>query len=76
MPDPKNFWTQQRQDGTWETKQEGASRASRVFDTQADSWDYTKDRARNAGGEAFLKGRDNRIRERNSYGNDPYPPEG
>lgn len=71
MPNKKNFWTQQRTDGNWETQQEGAVRASRVFETQAESWDYTKQRARDAGGEAFLKGRNDRIRERNTYGHDP-----
>ena len=76
MPNKKNFRTQKRDDGKWETKREGASRASKVFDTQAQSWDYTQERARDARGEAFLKGRDNLIRERNTYGNDPFPPRG
>jgi hypothetical protein len=76
MPNEKNFWTQKRDDGKWETKQEGASRASRTFDTQAESWDYTKQRAQDSKGEAFLKGRDNQIRERNTYGDDPHPPKG
>jgi len=71
MPNKNNFWTQQRNDGKWETKQEGAARASKVFDTQAESWRYTRQRAEEAGGEAYLKGRDGLIRERNTYGHDP-----
>lgn len=71
MPNKRNFWTQQRPDGSWETLQEGATRASKVFETQAQSWEYSKQRAREAHGEAFLKGRDNLIRERNTYGHDP-----
>ncbi len=71
MPDRKDFRTQQRSDQKWETKQEGASRASKVFDTQADAWEYTKDRARSSQGEAYLKGQNGQIRERNTYGNDP-----
>ncbi len=76
MPDNSNFWTQQREDGKWESKREGAERASKVTDTQAEAWQYSKDHAREEKGEAFLKGCDNRIRERNTYGKDPYPPKG
>lgn len=71
MPNPKNFWTQQRQDGKWESKREGADRPSKVTDTQAEAWKYSKEQAKDEGGEAFLKGRDGLIRERNTYGNDP-----
>jgi len=71
MPNKKNFWTQQRPDNKWDTQQEGGGRASKVFDTQAESWDYTKQRAKEAHGEAFLKGRDNQIRDRNTFGHDP-----
>lgn len=76
MTNKNNYWTQQREDGTWESKREGAQRASKVTDKQAEAWEYSKDRARNQKGEAFLKGRDNQIRERNTYGNDPHPPKG
>jgi hypothetical protein len=71
-----NYWTHQRQDGKWETKREGAKRASVVTDTQAEAWQRNKELGKESGGEAFLKGRDNKIRERNSYGDDPYPPKG
>ena len=76
MPNPKNFWTQRREDGNWESKREGAERASKVTETQAEAWEYSKERARDTGGEAFLKNREGLIRERNTYGDDPYPPEG
>ena len=76
MPNDKNFWTQQRPDGKWESKREGADRASKVTDTQAEAWAYSKEHAKAEQGEAFLKGRDNKIRERNTYGNDPHPPKG
>lgn len=77
MSNNGNFWTQQRPDGKWESKREGADRASKVTDTQAKAWEYSKDHARAEGGEAFLKNRDGKIRERNTYGDgDPYPPKG
>ena len=71
MADKRDYWTQQRPDGKWETKHEGASRASGVFETQAEAWSRSKDLARDKSGEAYLKGRDGQIRERNTYGNDP-----
>lgn len=76
MGNNKNFWTQQRSDGKWESKREGADRASKVTDTQANAWGYSKDHARKEGGEAFLKNQEGKIRERNTYGKDPYPPKG
>jgi len=76
MADRKNLWTQKRSDGKWESKREGANRASKVTDTQAEAWQYSKDHARKDKGEAFLKGTDHKIRERNTYGNDPFPPKG
>ena len=36
----------------------------------------TFDIARNQHTEVYIHGRDGRIRERDSYGNDPYPPKG
>jgi len=73
---PDDFWTHPRPDGKWGTKKAGASRDSRVFGNQAQSWEYTKERAKEEGGEAFLQNRQGRIRERNTYGEDPYPPKG
>lgn len=71
MANKNNFWTQQRDDGKWETLREGSDRASKVADTQAESWDYTQQRAREEKGEAFLKNREGKIRERNTFGHDP-----
>lgn len=76
MSNNNNFWTQQRPDGKWESKREGAERASKVTDTQAEAWGYSKSHAREEKGEAFLKGCNNKIRERNTYGNDQNPPKG
>ncbi|MCS6626774.1 DUF2188 domain-containing protein [Roseibacterium beibuensis] len=71
-----NHWTSPRPDGRWESQREGSQRPSRVFDTQREAWEHTREAARQDGGEAFLQGRNGRIRERNTYGDDPYPPEG
>jgi hypothetical protein len=76
MADDKNYWTQQRPDGKWESKRGGGKRASKVTETQAEAWRYSQSKAKESGGEAFLKGRDDKIRARNTYGKDPYPPKG
>ena len=76
MAEKKNHWTSPRKDGKWESKTEGASRPSRVFDTQSDAWKYSKQRARADKVAARLQNRKGQIRERNTYGNDPYPPKG
>jgi len=71
MADRRDYWTQQRPDGLWEAKHEGAARASGVFKTQAEAWNRSKDLARGQQGEAYLKGCNGQIRERNTYGTDP-----
>jgi Uncharacterized protein conserved in bacteria (DUF2188) len=71
MAKPKDYWTSQRPDGTWAVKTPGAARASAVAPTQAEAWDRAKHLARANGGEAYLRGKNGQIRERNTYGHDP-----
>jgi len=70
-----NYWTSKRDSG-WAVKKEGASRASSVHRTQSEAWSEARRLARGSGGEAFLKGENGRIRARNTYGKDPFPPQG
>jgi hypothetical protein len=53
---------------------EGASRASKNFTTQADAVKYGKEQAQKEKAELYVHRRDVTIRERRSYGNDPFPP--
>ena len=55
---------------------EGNSRVTGVYDTQAEAIQAGRQIATNQGSELFIHGRSGQIRERNSYGHDPYPPEG
>lgn len=75
MSNPRNYWTTWHPDG-WAVKREGSDKATSLHDTQEDAWAETRRRARGVGGEAFLKGADGKIRARNTYGHDPYPPKG
>ncbi|PAD20834.1 hypothetical protein CHH64_11665 [Terribacillus saccharophilus] len=62
--------------GSWQVTKEGAKRASLSFDTQKEAMVYGKELAKQTKGEHFFHGRDGRIPERDSYGNDPFPPRG
>jgi hypothetical protein len=60
----------------WSVRKTGSSRATRTFSTQEDAINAAIKIARNQGTEVYVHGRDGRIRERNSYRGDPYPPRG
>ena len=60
----------------WSIRKAGSSRATGTFDTQGEAIKEGRKIARNQGTELFIHGRDGRIRERDSYGNDPMPPKG
>jgi hypothetical protein len=62
--------------GGWVVKKEGSTSATSLHSTQSDAWAETRRLARGAGGEALLKGADGRVRARNTYGKDPFPPKG
>lgn len=63
-------------DDGWRVIRENGERASSLHDTQTDAAAEGRRLARQDGVEFLLHGRDGRIRERDSYGNDPYPPKG
>ncbi len=58
----------------WAVKREGSQRASSLHDTQAAAEQAGRPLARADNTEFYLHGRDGRIREKDSYGNDPNPP--
>ncbi|WP_409425918.1 DUF2188 domain-containing protein [Pseudoalteromonas sp. RW-H-Ap-1] len=57
-------------------KKSGSERASKHFDTQAEAIQWAKGVAQNQKSELYVHGKDGKIREKNSYGNDPHPPKG
>ena len=63
-------------EGKWAVKGEGNERATSVHDTQREAIEVAREISRNQESELFVHGRDGRIRERDSYGNDPFPPRG
>lgn len=68
-----NQWVSPR-NGRWAVHGEGNQRDTKLFDAQADAWEYAKRIAKNQQSELIVQGRDGRIRSKDSYGNDPFPP--
>lgn len=60
--------------GGWAAKRAGATRAASIHQTQAEAIAAGRDLARKSSGELRIHGTDGRIRNSNSYGNDPNPP--
>lgn len=60
----------------WAVRGAGNSRATVVKPTQEAANAAAIPIAQNQGGDVVIHRRDGRIRERNSYGNDPFPPKG
>jgi hypothetical protein len=63
------------QDG-WALKAESSQRATSVYKTQEEAIDAGRKIARNQGSELIIHGANGRIRAKDSYGNDPFPPKG
>ncbi len=60
----------------WAVKGAGNSKATRIVQTQKEASTIARDIAINQGSEMFIHGKNGQIRERNTYGKDPYPPKG
>ena len=63
-------------DGGWQVKGAGNAKATVRTTTQAEASRRAKTIATNQKSERVVHGRDGRIREKNSYGRDPFPPRG
>lgn len=60
----------------WAVKSAGSSRASSVHSTQKSAIQAARSTAIKNSSEMLIHGSNGRIRERNTYGKDPYPPKG
>lgn len=63
-------------DGKWVVKKALAVRASKIFDNKMEAKIYAVKLAQNDKTELVIHGKDGRIQDRRSYGNDPFPPKG
>ena len=71
----KNQHVVPREEG-WAVRGEVNTRDTSLHRTQAEAERAAREIAINQKSEVLIHGEDGRIRERNSYGNDPYPPKG
>lgn len=60
----------------WAVKGEGNSRATKITSTQKEAIDYARPIAKNQESELVIHRPNGKIRDKDSYGNDPYPPRG
>lgn len=72
----KNQHVVPNSNGGWSVKGAGNSRATKHTTTQAEAIKIATGIAKNNSSEVFIHGKNGQIRERNSYGNDPFPPKG
>ncbi len=63
-------------EGGWGVRGENNTRNTQNFDTQQAAINRAREIAINQKSELLIHGRDGQIRDKHSYGNDPYPPKG
>jgi hypothetical protein len=62
--------------GVWAVKGAGNSRVTSIHSTQAEAQSVAREIAINQHSEVVIHRPDGRIRDKDSYGNDDYPPQG
>lgn len=60
----------------WAWRREGAERVSGTADTQADAASQARPAAQRDGVELYIHRPNGQIRDRDSHGQDPFPPRG
>jgi len=60
----------------WAWRREDSKRASGLAETQSDAIGQARPASKRDGVELIVHRPDGRIRDRDSHGNDPYPPHG
>lgn len=60
--------------GGWNIKQSGGKRSSGHFDKKQDAIDRAREISRNQGTELVIHNKDGKISQKDSHGNDPFPP--
>lgn len=72
----KNQHVTPHPNGGWQVKGAGNTRATARTKTQAEAISIARDIAINKSSEVVIHRPNGQIRDKNSYGNDPCPPEG
>lgn len=72
----KNQHVTPNPNGGWQVKGAGNSRATARTNTQSDAISIAREIAINQQSEVVIHRPNGQIRDKNSYGNDPFPPKG
>lgn len=72
----KNQHVTPHPDGGWQVKQAGNKKPTKVTKTQNEAIEIAREIAIDEKSELIIHGRDGRIRQKDSHGNDPNPPKG
>jgi uncharacterized protein YdaT len=60
--------------GNWGVRGEGNSKITKETSTQTQAIEMAREIAKNQGSEVVIHRKDGTIRDKDSYGKDPYPP--
>ncbi|HHJ0461610.1 DUF2188 domain-containing protein [Legionella pneumophila serogroup 1] len=60
--------------GGWAIKKSGSSKATKIYSTKDEAVEHGITIAKNQKTELYIHGKDGKIQNKNSYGNDPCPP--
>ena len=74
MTKKKDIHVVPHSEGGWATRREGGERASSRHGTQREALDQAREWGKRDQVEVVTHGKDGRIRDSDSYGNDPNPP--
>lgn len=61
-------------EGKWAVRGEGNKRVTKITATQKEAEDIARRIAKRKNAEVVIHDKNGRIRDKDSYGNDPYPP--
>jgi len=60
--------------GGWDVKKSGAERSSKHCETKKEAVEKAREISQNQGTELVIHGKDGKIQQKDSHGNDPCPP--
>lgn len=72
----KNQHVTKHDSGGWQVKGAGNTKATKITNTQADAINIAKGIAKNQQSEVIIHKANGKIRDKDSYGHDPFPPKG
>jgi len=76
MANQKSHHVVHNPQGGWDVKKGGGERASNHCDTKQEAIHKAREISQNQGSELYIHGLDGRIQQKDSHGNDPFPPKG